>query len=90
MAHEGSLAVPVAEMAEPEWSELVEIRVDRDSGHYGVGDAVLAMDRHVGVVDLAVFGAFGLGDSPAMLLGTGALGARVLGVAYGQRRLYLE
>jgi predicted aspartyl protease len=69
------------------------------AGHHGpvlqvgelrVGDAVLATDQHVGVVDLPVFGAFGLEDSPAMLLGTGALQGRVLGLAYGQRRLYVR
>jgi len=59
-------------------------------GRLRVGDAVLATDQTVGVVDLPVFAAFGPADEPAMLLGTGALRDRVLGVSYGVQRLYVR
>jgi predicted aspartyl protease len=52
-------------------------------GALHLGDAVLARDVIVGVVDLPVFEQLGLSDEPAMLVGTGALDGKRIGIAYG-------
>jgi predicted aspartyl protease len=59
-------------------------------GELKLGSSVLARDVIVGVVDLPVFAALGFADEPAMLLGTGTLAGRRVGISYGLRRLSVE
>jgi predicted aspartyl protease len=56
-------------------------------GELKLGDAVLATNVIVGVVDLPVFAALGISDGPAMILGTAALAGKKIGIAYGLGRL---
>ena len=59
-------------------------------GALHLGDGVLARDVIVGVVDLPVFEGLGVGDGPALLLGTGALAGRRVGISYGLQRLSIQ
>lgn len=59
-------------------------------GAVELGGDVLARNLVVGVVDLPAFGTLGMADGPAMLLGTGALAGRRVGIAYGVQRLSVE
>lgn len=52
-----------------------------------VGGEVLVRNLIVGVVDLPVFTAVGVADGPTMLVGTGALVGRRVGISYGTGRL---
>lgn len=52
--------------------------------------SALARDLMVGVVDLPALRALGLADEPAMILGTGALSGRRVGISYGLGRLYVQ
>jgi hypothetical protein len=56
-------------------------------GAVHLGDGVLARELIVGVVDLPVFEQFGLAEGPAMLVGTGALAGKRVGIAYGLQRM---
>jgi len=55
-----------------------------------VGGEVLARNLLVGVVDLPVFTAVGVADGPTMLVGTGALAGRRVGISYGTGRLSIN
>lgn len=59
-------------------------------GAIHLGDGVLARDVIVGVVDLPVFEALGIGDRPALLIGTGTLAGRRVGISYGLGRLSVD
>jgi predicted aspartyl protease len=59
-------------------------------GEVHVGDDVLARDLIVGVVDLPAFAALGVAEGPAMLIGTGALVGRRVGISYGVGRLSIR
>lgn len=52
-------------------------------GELRLGDGALARDLVVGVVELPVFEALGIGDRPALLMGTGALADHRIGISYG-------
>jgi len=56
-------------------------------GAVELGGGVLARNLVVGVVDLPAFTALGVADGPVMLLGTGALVGRRVGISYGVGRL---
>ena len=56
-------------------------------GELRLGDGVLARNVIVGVVDLPVFEQLGISEGPAILLGTGALAGKRLGIAYGLERM---
>ena len=56
-------------------------------GEITLGGKALARNVIVGVVDLPAFKTLGLGNQPALLLGTGTLAGRRVGISYGLRRL---
>ncbi|MDH5589689.1 MAG: aspartyl protease family protein [Gemmatimonadota bacterium] len=56
-------------------------------GEIMLGGKTLARDVIVGVVDLPAFKTLGLDNQPAILLGTGTLAGRRVGISYGLRRL---
>jgi predicted aspartyl protease len=59
-------------------------------GEVHIGDDVLARDLMVGVVDLPAFAALGVAGGPAMLIGTGALVGRRVGISYGVGHLSIR
>ena len=56
-------------------------------GEIHMGEGSLARDVIVGVIDLPVFQALGVADGPAMLMGTGTLAGRRVGISYGLGRI---
>lgn len=54
-----------------------------------IGDTRLDAQSPVAIVNLDVFERLGLGDRPALLMGTNLLTGRRLGIDYRSRRLYL-
>jgi predicted aspartyl protease len=59
-------------------------------GELHLGGSILARDLIVGVVDLPVFEPLGVAAQPAMIIGTGALTGRRLGISYGLKRLSVD
>lgn len=59
-------------------------------GEIGMGEGVLARSTPVGVIDLPAFDALGVGDGPAILIGTGTLAGRRIGISYGLKRISVE
>ncbi|MEJ2540736.1 MAG: retropepsin-like aspartic protease [Gemmatimonadota bacterium] len=59
-------------------------------GAIHMGGGTLARNVPVGVIDLPAFAALGLADGPAILLGTGALAGRRVGISYGLNRISIE
>lgn len=55
-----------------------------------MGEGALARSVPVGVIDLPAFAALGMSDGPAILLGTGVLAGRRVGISYGLNRISIE
>jgi hypothetical protein len=54
-----------------------------------LGAAALTSDAPVAIVDLPAFESLGLGDRPAMLIGTDFLAGRRIGLGYAERAMYV-
>jgi predicted aspartyl protease len=59
-------------------------------GEIGMGSGALARETPVGVIDLPAFDALGVGDGPAILIGTATLAGHRVGISYGLSRIFVE